>query len=47
MQVHDSLGGCLLTIRRMLEGNKNLIIMKNTVGNLKTISIYIVRDYAG
>lgn len=41
MQVHDSLGGCLLTIRRMLEGNKEPDYMKNQLEILKQ-SVYIL-----
>lgn len=41
MQVHDSLGCCLLTIRRMLEGNKELDYMKNQLEILKQ-SVYIL-----
>ena len=41
MQVHDSLGCCLLTIRRMLEGNKEPDYMKNQLEILKQ-SVYIL-----
>lgn len=41
MQVHDSLGRCLLTIRRMLEGNKEPDYMKNQLEILKQ-SVYIL-----
>lgn len=41
MQVHDSLGCCLLTIRCMLEGNKEPDYMKNQLEILKQ-SVYIL-----
>ena len=41
MQVHDSFGRSLLTIRRMLEGNKEPDYMKNQLGILKQ-SVYIL-----
>lgn len=41
MQVHDSFGRSLLTIRRMLEGNKELDYMKNQLEILKQ-SVYIL-----
>ena len=41
MQVHDSFGRSLLTIRRMLEGNKEADYMKNQLEILKQ-SVYIL-----